>query len=178
MEWAWAQVQLQFQEQVRMLYKIEKPVILDENIKTNNFLLISLRFSEYEILNCSTYHKINKVNVGCMFHYNEPQRFYLFTTWLYSDTGSLVTEQNHSLKEYGMKSYSYFLQLDNNCMAITGWWTDTLYCVAYQWSLTLRSTCLWWREKMLNCGCTGMSRIMAAVLRVKFVTGQITMTGR
>lgn len=92
-----------------MLNKTEKPVILDENIKTNNFLFISLRFTHADILDCSKYHKIDGVNVGCMFPYKETQRFNTLTTWLYSDDGSLVTEQNHSMKEYGMKSYSYFL---------------------------------------------------------------------
>lgn len=92
-----------------MLNKIEKPVILDENIKTNNFLLLSLRFSQDGFLNCSKYHKINSVNVGCMFPYKKQQRFNLLSTWLYSDNGNLVTKQNHYLKNDGMKSYSYFL---------------------------------------------------------------------
>ncbi|XP_077098422.1 cytokine receptor common subunit gamma-like [Siphateles boraxobius] len=58
------------------------------------------RFSHHEILDCSTYQKINSVNVGCMFPYKKTQRFNLLKTWLYSDNGSLVTQQNHSLKEY------------------------------------------------------------------------------
>jgi len=102
-----------------MLNKKEKPVILHENIKTNYFLLISRRFSHQEIVNCSTYHRINSVNVSCAFPYQKPQRFNMLNTRLYSDNGSLVTEQKHFLLEYGMKSHSYFLRLDNNCMEIT-----------------------------------------------------------
>jgi len=101
-----------------MLNKKEKPVILHENIKTNYFLLISRRFSHHKIVNCSTYHRINSVNVSCAFPYQKPQRFNTLSTRLYSDNGSLVTEQEHFLKEYGMKSLSYFLRLDN-CMEIT-----------------------------------------------------------
>ncbi|XP_056127528.1 cytokine receptor common subunit gamma-like [Rhinichthys klamathensis goyatoka] len=57
-------------------------------------------FSHHKILDCSTYHKINSVNMGCAFPYKKTQRFNSLNTWLYSDNGSLVTEQSHSLKEY------------------------------------------------------------------------------
>ncbi|KAK7120676.1 hypothetical protein R3I94_020610 [Phoxinus phoxinus] len=60
------------------------------------------RFSHDRLLDCSTYHKINSVNVGCMFPYNktQTQRFNRLNTYLYSNNGILVTNQSHYLKEY------------------------------------------------------------------------------
>ncbi len=46
--------------------------------------------------------------------------FNTLNTWLYSDNGSVVTEQEHNLKTYGIRNDSYLLLLDNNCMAMTG----------------------------------------------------------
>ncbi len=79
-----------------------------------------LRFTHKEILDCPKYLRIDGVNVGCVFPYEEPLRFNELNTWLYSDNGSLVTEQEHYLKVYGIRNDSYLLLLDNNCMAMTG----------------------------------------------------------
>ncbi len=79
-----------------------------------------LRFTHKEILDCPNYLRIDGVNVGCMFPYEKPQRFNTLKTWLYSDNGSLVTEQDHKLKAYGIRNYSYLFLLDNNCMEMTG----------------------------------------------------------
>ncbi|XP_016394628.1 interleukin 2 receptor, gamma a isoform X1 [Sinocyclocheilus rhinocerous] len=58
------------------------------------------RFTHKEILDCPTYLRIDGVNVGCVFPYEKPQRFNTLKTWLYSDNGGLVTEQEHNLKAY------------------------------------------------------------------------------
>nr|QAB32947.1 cytokine receptor common subunit gamma 1 [Ctenopharyngodon idella] len=58
------------------------------------------RFTYNEIRDCPEYHRINGVNVGCMFSYKKAQRFNKLNTWLYSDNGSLVTNQEHDMKEY------------------------------------------------------------------------------
>ncbi len=79
-----------------------------------------LRFTHKEILDCPKYLRIDGVNVGCVFPYEKLQRFNTLNTWLYSDNGSLVTEQEHNLIAYGIRNDSYLLLLDNNCMAMTG----------------------------------------------------------
>ncbi|XP_048036802.1 interleukin-13 receptor subunit alpha-2-like isoform X2 [Megalobrama amblycephala] len=65
----------------------------------NNYSFKS-RFTHDEIQDCPEYHRINGVNVGCVFPYKKQQRFNTLNTWLYSDNGSLVTNQEHDLKEY------------------------------------------------------------------------------
>ncbi|XP_026129580.1 cytokine receptor common subunit gamma-like [Carassius auratus] len=57
-------------------------------------------FTHKEILDCPEYLRIDGVNTVCKFPYIKPQRFNDLITWLYSDNGSLVTEQKHMLKEY------------------------------------------------------------------------------
>ncbi|KAK2906653.1 hypothetical protein Q8A67_005638 [Cirrhinus molitorella] len=58
------------------------------------------KFLHEEILDCPKYLRNDSVNVGCIFPYEKTQRFSLLKTWLYSDNGSLVTEQPHNLKAY------------------------------------------------------------------------------
>ncbi|XP_051542292.1 cytokine receptor common subunit gamma-like [Myxocyprinus asiaticus] len=55
------------------------------------------KFSGYETLECSKYHKYKNVNVGCMIPCKETQRFNSLSTWLYNDNGSLMIEQKHDL---------------------------------------------------------------------------------
>lgn len=71
--------------------------------------VISLRFANYDKLKCSKYHKMSDVNVGCMFPYNETQRFNSLETWLYYN-GSLVTKQTLQLKKEGMRVTHHNLQ--------------------------------------------------------------------
>ncbi|XP_042621191.1 cytokine receptor common subunit gamma-like [Cyprinus carpio] len=56
------------------------------------------RFLHDQIQQCPTYLRIKGVNVGCIFPYKKPQRFNTLNTWLYSDNGTLVIEQNHEMK--------------------------------------------------------------------------------
>ncbi|NP_001121743.1 interleukin 2 receptor, gamma a precursor [Danio rerio] len=58
-------------------------------------------FSYFDIEDCPEYETANGVNVACMLPYKErTQRFNTLKTSLYRDDGSLVTEQEHMLKEY------------------------------------------------------------------------------
>ncbi|XP_056323163.1 interleukin 2 receptor, gamma a isoform X2 [Danio aesculapii] len=57
-------------------------------------------FSHDDIVHCPKYETANGVNVACMLPYKRVQRFNKFTTSLYRDDGSLVTEQEHDLKAY------------------------------------------------------------------------------
>ncbi|XP_043106437.1 interleukin 2 receptor, gamma a [Puntigrus tetrazona] len=63
------------------------------------------KFSHKETLDCEKYLSTDGVNTGCVFHYEKPQRFITLKTRLHSSNGSLVTEQEHNLKEY-VKLYS------------------------------------------------------------------------
>ncbi|XP_050950287.1 cytokine receptor common subunit gamma-like isoform X2 [Labeo rohita] len=65
------------------------------------------KFSNKELLDCPKYLRNDSVNVGCIFPYKRLQRFTTLITWLYSDDGSLVTEQEHNLKEH-VKLYPPF----------------------------------------------------------------------
>ncbi len=97
-----------------------KPAFLDESLRMKIACVFFLRFTYKEILDCPKYLRIDGVNVGCVFPYEKLQRFNKLNTWLYSDNGSVVTEQGHELKTYGIRNDSYLLLLDNNCMAMTG----------------------------------------------------------
>ncbi|XP_057176366.1 interleukin 2 receptor, gamma a [Triplophysa rosa] len=57
------------------------------------------RFANYDQLKCPKYHKMNGVNMGCVFPYTETQRFSSLDTWLYYNNGSLATKQTHQLKQ-------------------------------------------------------------------------------
>ncbi|XP_059401428.1 cytokine receptor common subunit gamma-like [Carassius carassius] len=54
-------------------------------------------FTHSQILECSKYLQIKGVNVGCILPFDKSQRFNVFNTWLYSDNGSLVTQQQHDM---------------------------------------------------------------------------------
>ncbi|XP_026075768.1 cytokine receptor common subunit gamma [Carassius auratus] len=54
-------------------------------------------FTHSQILECSNYVQIKGVNVGCILPFITSQRFNTLNTWLYSDNGSLVTEQQHNM---------------------------------------------------------------------------------
>ncbi|XP_016401901.1 cytokine receptor common subunit gamma-like [Sinocyclocheilus rhinocerous] len=66
------------------------------------------KFSHNEILDCPKYLKIKGVNVGCILTYENPLRFNTLNTWLYSDNGSLVTEQKHENIKASVKLYPPF----------------------------------------------------------------------
>ncbi|XP_051539698.1 cytokine receptor common subunit gamma-like [Myxocyprinus asiaticus] len=75
----------------------------DNGTQKYNYSFKSM-FSYHQTLECSKYHKINNINVGCMIPYKETQRFNTLSTWLYHDNGRLMTEQKHELK-YSVKLY-------------------------------------------------------------------------
>lgn len=75
--------------------------------------VMSPRFAGYDELICIEYHKMNGVNVGCVFPYHETQRFNSLDTWLFYNNGSVATKQTHKLKQEGMTNqhlmiYNYY----------------------------------------------------------------------
>ncbi len=156
MEWAWAQ--LQFQEQVRMLNKIEN-LHFDESLRMTTACVFFLRFTHKEILDCPKYLRIDGVNVGCVFPY-EKHNGLIVKHMAVQRQWQLVTEQDIIWKHMVLEMIHIYYYL---IIIVWQWPVDGLilfiYCVANQWSFTLRSTCLWWRKTTLNCGCTGILQI-------------------
>ncbi len=126
-----------------------------------------------------------------MFPYEKPQRFNTLKTWLYSDNGSLVTEQDHKLKAYGIRNYSYLFLLDNNCMEMTGWWIDTLYtvllisealpsgqpvCGGEKWHWTV-AVLEYYKERQLYWECSSLQDRQQWLEGMKFVLWNKTLNG-
>ncbi len=62
---------IQFQEQVRMLNKIENLHFWMKVSELTTACVFFLRFTHKEILDCPKYLRIDGVNVGCVFPYEK-----------------------------------------------------------------------------------------------------------